>query len=123
MSKSSKKKVLGRGISALLNNDLKEGDENKSNQLKKDVSSFIEIPLDNISTNPFQPRLNFNDESLNELAASINELGLIQPITVRKISKNLFQLVSGERRLRAAKLINLKKIPCYIRKINDQESL
>ena len=123
MSKSSKKKVLGRGISALLNNDLKEGDENKSNQLKKDFSSFIEIPLDNISTNPFQPRLNFNDESLNELAASINELGLIQPITVRKISKNLFQLVSGERRLRAAKLINLKKIPCYIRKVNDQESL
>ncbi|MCL4155524.1 UNVERIFIED_CONTAM: hypothetical protein GTU68_022576 [Idotea baltica] len=73
--------------------------------------------------NPFQPRTNFNEESLRELASSIKELGVIQPITVRKLQFNKYQLVSGERRFRASKLIGLKTIPAYIRIANDQESL
>ncbi|MCL4117356.1 UNVERIFIED_CONTAM: hypothetical protein GTU68_056800 [Idotea baltica] len=73
--------------------------------------------------NPFQPRTNFNEESLRELASSITELGVIQPITVRKLQFNKYQLVSGERRFRASKLIGLETIPAYIRIANDQESL
>ena len=73
--------------------------------------------------NPFQPRSNFNDEALHELAGSIRELGVIQPITVRKMDFNKFQLVSGERRYRASRLVGLTTIPAYIRIANDQESL
>ena len=73
--------------------------------------------------NPFQPRTSFNEESLRELASSIKELGVIQPITVRKLDFNKYQLVSGERRYRASKLIGLGTIPAYIRIANDQESL
>ena len=87
------------------------------------VGSIIEINLDLIEVNPYQPRSYFNEESLRELASSIKELGVIQPITVRKSKGNKFQLVSGERRYRASKLIGLKTIPAYIRIANDQESL
>src|SRR5690606_31920002 len=73
--------------------------------------------------NPFQPRTSFNEETLKELATSIKELRVIQPITVRKVDFNQYQLVSGERRLRASKLAGLIKIPSYIRIANDQESL
>jgi len=73
--------------------------------------------------NPFQPRSNFNDDALQELASSIRELGVIQPITVRKLDFNKYQLVSGERRFRASKLVGLATIPAYIRIANDQESL
>ena len=79
--------------------------------------------LDAIEINPFQPRTNFNEETLRELASSIKELGVIQPITVRKLDFNKYQLVSGERRFRASKLIGLETIPAYIRIANDQESL
>ena len=83
----------------------------------------MELDIEAIELNPFQPRTNFNEETLRELASSIRELGVIQPITVRKLEFNKFQLVSGERRYRASKLIGLTSIPAYIRIANDQESL
>ncbi|MCB0375077.1 MAG: ParB/RepB/Spo0J family partition protein, partial [Sinomicrobium sp.] len=89
----------------------------------KVVGHIVELELDSIAVNPFQPRTHFNEEALQELASSIKELGVIQPITVRKISFNSFQLVSGERRYRASKLAGLTTIPAYIRIANDQELL
>ena len=123
MAKATKKQALGRGLSALLKdptNDIKSvGDKNAD----KVVGSIVELELDAIDMNPFQPRSSFNEESLRELASSIRELGVIQPITVRKLGFNKFQLVSGERRYRASKLIGLETIPAFIRIANDQESL
>jgi ParB family chromosome partitioning protein len=123
MAKATKKQALGRGLSALLSdpsNDIKSvGDKNAD----KVVGSIVELDLNSIDVNPFQPRTSFNEESLRELASSIRELGVIQPITVRKIDFNKYQLVSGERRFRASKLIGLATIPSYIRIANDQESL
>jgi ParB family chromosome partitioning protein len=87
------------------------------------VGSIVELDLTSIEMNPFQPRTSFNEDSLRELASSIKELGVIQPITVRKLGYNQYQLVSGERRFRASKLIGLETIPSYIRIANDQESL
>ena len=110
---ANKKQVLGRGLSAMLSS--KETDTIKS--------SVNEINIDEISVNPFQPRSNFNNTSLQELSVSIKNIGIIQPITVRKIGNNDFQLISGERRLRASKEIGLKKIPAYVRQANDQDSL
>ena len=123
MAKAIKKQALGRGLSALLKdpeNDIKSiGDKNAD----KVVGNIIELDIDSIEINPFQPRTNFNEESLQELASSIRELGVIQPITVRKLDFNKYQLISGERRLRASKLIGLTTIPSYIRIANDNESL
>ena len=111
--------VLGRGLSSILNDS-----SNKSSKISEKLNpNYSKISLKKISVNPNQPRTNFNDEILNELVQSIKSVGLIQPITVRKISKNEFQLISGERRLRAFKKLNLGKIPAYIRDVNDQESL
>jgi ParB family chromosome partitioning protein len=121
MDKSSKKNVLGRGLSAILNDNDSKKIENK--KIKSITGRIIDIPIGLIFNNPFQPRSNFNEEKINELASSISELGLIQPVTVRELNKDSYQLISGERRLRASKLIGLKNIPCYIRSINDQESL
>ncbi|MDG1038334.1 MAG: ParB/RepB/Spo0J family partition protein [Polaribacter sp.] len=122
MAKATKKQALGRGLSALLQESssvISASDKNA----EKLVGSIIEIKLDLIDVNPFQPRTYFDEEALNELANSIKELGVIQPITVRKIDKNQFQLVSGERRFRASKLIGNKTVPAYIRLANDQEML
>ena len=123
MAKAIKKQALGRGLSALLkdpDNDIKSiGDKNAD----KVVGNIIELDIEAIAINPFQPRSNFNEDSLQELASSIKQLGLIQPITVRKLDFNKYQLISGERRLRASKLIGLKTIPSYIRLANDNESL
>ena len=110
---ANKKQVLGRGLSAMLSS--KETDTIKS--------SVNEINIDKISVNPFQPRSNFNNTSLQELIASIKNIGIIQPITVRKIENNNYQLISGERRLRACKELGLKNIPAYVREANDQDSL
>ena len=111
--------VLGRGLSSILNDS-----SNESLKISEKLNpNYSKISLKKISVNPNQPRTNFNDEILNELVQSIKSVGLIQPITVRKISKNEFQLISGERRLRAFKKLNLIKIPAYIRDVNDQESL
>ncbi len=123
MAKATRKQALGRGLSALLNdpdNDIKSASDKNADKL---VGSIVELDLDHIEVNPFQPRSNFDDESLEELASSIKELGLIQPITVRKLDFNRYQLVSGERRYRASRKIGLERIPAYIRIANDQESL
>ncbi len=123
MAKATKKQALGRGLSALLKdpeNDIKSVSDKNADKV---VGNIVELDVDAIEVNPFQPRSNFNDEALQELASSIRELGVIQPITVRKLDFNKYQLVSGERRFRASKLIGLKTIPAYIRIANDQESL
>ena len=122
MAKATKKQALGRGLSALLKESshiISATDKNAD----KVVGSIIEIGLDLIDVNPYQPRTYFDEEALIELANSIKELGVIQPITVRKLNENKFQLVSGERRFRASKLIENKTIPAYIRLANDQEML
>ncbi|MDA9906913.1 ParB/RepB/Spo0J family partition protein [Flavobacteriaceae bacterium] len=123
MAKVTKKQALGRGLSALLKdpiNDIKSITDNNENQ---EIGTIIDLDLKLIEMNPFQPRSRFNEESLRELASSISELGVIQPITVRKLEFNKFQLVSGERRFRASKLIGKITIPAFIRVANDQESL
>lgn len=123
MAKATKKQALGRGLSALLkdpDNDIKTATDKNA---EKVVGNIIEIEIDKIDVNPFQPRSNFNEENLLELATSLRELGVIQPITVRKIGFDQYQLVSGERRVRASKLAGLTHIPAYIRIANDQESL
>ena len=123
MAKATKKQALGRGLSALLkdpSNDIKSVEDKNADKV---VGSIVELDLGSIEVNPFQPRSSFNEESLRELASSIKELGVIQPITVRKLDFNKYQLVSGERRFRASKLVGLATIPAYIRIANDQESL
>lgn len=123
MAKSKRKQVLGRGLSALLNdpdNTIDAVDDKNAEQL---IGSIIDLPIENISNNPFQPRTHFNEEAIKELSSSIRELGVIQPVTVRKMKGNQYQLVSGERRLRASKAAGLEKIPAYVRLANDQESL
>ncbi|WP_299437341.1 ParB/RepB/Spo0J family partition protein [uncultured Aquimarina sp.] len=123
MAKATKKQALGRGLSALLKdpeNDIKSADDKNADKV---VGNIIELDLNSIEVNPFQPRTSFNDETLQELATSIKEIGVIQPITVRKLDFDKYQLVSGERRFRASKLVGLKTIPAYIRIANDQESL
>jgi ParB family chromosome partitioning protein len=122
MAKATKKQALGRGLSALLQ-DTPNMNSASDKNAEKVVGSIIEIELDLIDVNPFQPRTYFDEEALLELANSIKELGVIQPITVRKLAGNKFQLVSGERRYRASKLIGSKTIPAYIRLANDQEML
>ena len=123
MAKSKRKPALGRGLSALLNDPNKTIDSENDINSAGIIGSIIDLPLDKISANPFQPRTHFNDEALKELSNSIKELGIIQPVTVRKVEENLFELVSGERRFKASKIAGLKSIPAYIRLANDQESL
>lgn len=123
MAKTTRKKALGRGLSALLNdpeNDIQSVDDKNADKV---VGNIVELELDSIEVNPFQPRTSFNEDALDELASSIRELGVIQPITVRKVGQQAYQLVSGERRFRASKLVGLETIPAYIRIANDQESL
>lgn len=123
MTKAVKKPVLGRGLSALLSdpsNDIKSVEDKNADKV---VGSIIELDINFIEINPFQPRTNFNEDTLQELAKSIKEVGVIQPITVRKLEFNKYQLISGERRLRASKLLGLSTIPAYIRLANDNESL
>lgn len=116
MAKATKKQALGRGLSALLNTE----DDAGANQL---VGTIVELNIEHIDVNPFQPRSHFDEEALVELASSIKELGVIQPITVRKMGANKFQLVSGERRFRASKMVGNSTVPAYIRTANDREML
>ena len=116
MAKAYKKRSLGRGLSSILNDDENNILDQKKNKL------FNEIQIDLIDLNPFQPRTNFNSNELEQLASSIEKLGLIQPITVKK-NENRYTLISGERRLRAFQKLSKKSIPAYIRLANDQESL
>lgn len=123
MAKATKKQALGRGLSALLKDPENDIQSVSDKNADKVIGNVVELDVESIEVNPFQPRSNFNDETLKELASSIRELGIIQPITVRKLDFNKFQLVSGERRFRASKLVGLATIPAYIRIANDQESL
>ena len=117
MSKT-RKPVLGKGLSALLQ------DPNKDSSISAINSPMMAfIHPDEVAVNPYQPRTTFDEEALTDLAQSISELGIIQPITVRKINDGSYQLVSGERRLRASKLAKLESIPAFVREANDQESL
>ena len=115
----SKKRALGRGLSELLN-DKNQDSEKKENIFEKKVDT---LNIDLITNNPFQPRSNFNIEKINELASSIDKYGIIQPITVKKTKNGSYELISGERRLRASKILGLKKIPAYIKSNKKGESL
>ncbi len=123
MAKAIKKQALGRGLSALLKDPANDIQSVEDTNADKVVGNIIELELDTIVVNPFQPRTNFNEETLKELATSIRELGVIQPITVRKTEFNKYELISGERRLRASKLAGLQTVPAYIRIANDNDSL
>ncbi|MDA0882405.1 MAG: ParB/RepB/Spo0J family partition protein [Bacteroidetes bacterium] len=127
----AKRQALGRGLSALLENNNSnapvqvEENENKSkNKTVGNVAGAIALlRIADIEANPFQPRTHFDENALNDLAQSISELGIIQPITVRKLSAKKFQLISGERRFRASQIAELEEIPAYIRSADDQEML
>lgn len=123
VKKSPKKRnVLGRGLGALLD-DTPATTGSVLSTDKKSLSKMIEIPLDQIDVNPFQPRTDFNPETLEELAESIRIQGIIQPITVRRISQDKYQLISGERRAQASRIAGLETVPTYIREANDQQML
>lgn len=121
----SKKKALGRGLNALLS------DSEKDERLESDIpvvhttpsGSISEIPVEQIEVNPFQPRTHFDQEALEELAESIKVHGIIQPITVRRLARDQYQLISGERRFQASQLAGLKTIPAYVRAADDQQML
>ena len=116
------RKALGRGLDSILQSP-------ETDITSKDISgdfvagAIAEIDIDLIETNPFQPRTEFDETALRELAQSIKEQGVIQPVTVRKLGYNKYQLISGERRLRASKMAGLTKIPVFIRVANDEQML
>ena len=117
MSERKQKKVLGRGLDALL------GDADNSNLSFKKNSSSYELSLDKIYVNPNQPRTNFDSNEIDNLVVSIKEIGVIQPITVRKVNDNKYEIISGERRYRASKKANLDSIPCYIKAVENDTDL
>jgi len=120
----SKKKELGKGIRALLSNIENTSNQKEKTELVKELnSSILEIPVDRIEVNPFQPRTEFDPAELAELSQSIKIHGLIQAITVRSLGGDQYQLISGERRLRASKLAGLKKVPAFVRVADDQALL
>lgn len=121
-SKSPRKNALGRGLGALLEDSPAKG-KGKDNLLDGPKSGIFEIPLSEIQVNPYQPRIHFDKEALQELSESIRVQGIIQPITVRKLDANEYQLISGERRFQASKLAGLTQIPAYVRTANDQQML
>ena len=119
-----KKKALGRGLGALLTDSQRSAGSAENNFRKiASAGAMDEILLTDIETNPYQPRTHFDQEALEELAESIKIQGIIQPITVRKLSEGKYQLISGERRLQASKLAGLRKVPAYVRTANDQQML
>ena len=120
---SSKKYALGKGLSALLENSNTDITINNSTNDDQLLSNISRIPLNQIETNPFQPRTHFKKDALIELSQSIKEHGIIQPITVRKIGNNRFQIISGERRYKASEIAGINEIPAYIRLADDQSML
>jgi ParB family chromosome partitioning protein len=123
MAKKNKKQALGRGLSALLDDPEREISSASDVNADKVVGNVIDLEIDKIEVNPYQPRTHFNEEAIEELAESINALGIIQPVTVRRLGRNQYQLVSGERRYRAAKSLDFNTIPAFVRIANDQETL
>jgi ParB family chromosome partitioning protein len=128
MSSAVKRNALGKGLGALLS-DKDQTNANIENQAiaatnnGPAVNSIAAIPLDQIEANPYQPRDQFEEQALSELAESIKVQGIIQPLTVRRLSAKSYQLISGERRLRASKIAGLTEVPAYIRTANDQEMI
>jgi len=118
-----KKKELGLGIRALLGNNAPENVEDSKKVVKALSSATAMIPIDQIAANPSQPRTDFNPEALQELSASIKAHGIIQPLTLRSLSEDSFEIISGERRFRAAQIAGLTEVPAYVRIANDQELL
>lgn len=121
---TQKKSALGKGLSALLSNadtDITTGNEIAATPAV--AGSVATIAIDKIETNPFQPRTDFEEHALKELSESIRQQGIIQPITVRKMGYDRYQIISGERRFRASKLAGLEVIPAYVRIANDQAML
>jgi ParB family chromosome partitioning protein len=121
----AKRQALGRGLSALLENaaSAPESKPVEKGSIGNVAGNIALLRIAQIEANPWQPRSTFNEEALEELAASIAELGIIQPITVRRLSANRYQLISGERRFRASQIAELEEIPAYVRTANDQEML
>ena len=131
---SKQQRGLGKGLSALLGGDADINTIRKpvdyvnkavvsEDKPKTAAADILRIPVDLIEPNPYQPRMTFNQEALDELAESIRTLGLIQPITVRKTSSGRYQIISGERRFRASRQAGMDMIPAYIREANDQGML
>ncbi len=132
---ASKKVALGRGLSALLPTGQQEGEgldapsEAPPSKLYRFeertrlLGRVADLEIDHISPNPYQPRQDFADEALDELADSIKQLGIIQPITVRALTGGRFEVISGERRLRAARRAGLKRVPAYVREADTEEML
>ncbi len=124
MAKKRERKELGKGLRALLSTIDEQTEFNDQEEVVRSLASnFIDIPVDQIEENPFQPRIEFEKEALEELSQSIKTHGLIQPITVRRLSDSKFQIISGERRWRATKKAGIAQIPAYIRLADDQEML
>ena len=111
-----KKAALGKGLGALIDN---------ADDVKKKSAgiSIDEIKLEYIEVNPYQPRTFFDEEALQELADSIRELGIVQPLTLRKLEDDRYQIIAGERRFRASKIAGLKKVPAYVRNVDDEQML
>lgn len=122
---NNKRNALGRGLSALLESASTDITSNikSNNELGAVVGAVTNLPLLQIEVNPFQPRSHFEQQALNELVESIKLHGIIQPVTVRKMGYDRFQLISGERRFRASQLAGLETIPAYVRVANDQAML
>jgi len=122
MTNKSKKRALGKGLDAILSSP-------DTDITSKDISggyvagAIADIPLANIETNPFQPRTDFDEMELRDLAESIKTQGVIQPVTVRKMGYDKYQLIAGERRLRASQMAGLEQIPAFIRVANDEQML
>ncbi|MEC8835606.1 MAG: ParB/RepB/Spo0J family partition protein [Bacteroidota bacterium] len=123
---NEKREAMGKGIRALLS-DIGETPNTSSvgslSGRSKGIGEVLNIPILEIKVNPFQPRVEFDDEKLEELAESIRIHGVVQPLTVRREPSGKIELIAGERRLRASKLAGLLEVPCYVRNANDQESL
>lgn len=128
---ADKRNALGRGLGALLNDSVhvnaaiakKPASVNSDQSETENLKGVNAVKISEIEVNPFQPRTEFDEQALQELADSISMQGLIQPVTVRKTGANKYQLISGERRLRASKLAGLTEIPAYVRTANDQQML
>lgn len=124
INKEKKKHALGRGLSALLQSSETDiTSKYAENKFSEAVGSITNIDIKRIEANPFQPRTHFDEAALRELTESIMEHGIIQPLTVRKVGNDKFQLISGERRFRASQIAGLKEVPVYIRIANDQGML
>jgi len=121
---AKQKKALGRGLSAILSNPNTDITQSKnSSDVQAPLGTIGELSISTIEVNPFQPRTHFEESALNELANSIKVLGVVQPITVRKLGYDKYQLIAGERRFRASKIAGITRIPAYVRIANDQEML